>query len=225
MEMSRTRIKMCGTTNIEDAECAILAGVDALGFIFFKKSLRNISPEKARKIICRLPPFVDSVGVFVDRDLVEVVEIVEHAGLTHVQLHGEEDSEYCKKLALRLPSCKIIKAFRVGEKSTGRDFLHYNDLVTGFLLDTYVKDKAGGTGEIFDWRIVDKLDLQRPVIVAGGLTPENVTGAIEAVQPFAIDINSGVEIQPGVKDHGKLLLLVEKVRQADKKKSDSINGL
>ncbi len=215
---------MCGTTNVKDAEAAILAGVDALGFIFVKKSPRNILAETAKEIISALPPFIDLVGVFVDRDLMEVEEIAKYTGLSYVQLHGKEEPEYCEELATKLPTCKVIKAFRVGEKSKRDDFSPYNQLVTGFLLDTYVKDKEGGTGLVFDWNLIKQLDLQRPCILAGGLNPENVVNAIEAVHPFAIDINSGVELEPGVKDHAKLRLLTEQVKWADQKRLEHISG-
>ncbi len=215
--MSRTRIKMCGTTNLLDAETAIKVGVDGLGFIFVDKSPRNIQPKVAKKIISALPPLVSLVGVFVDRPMVEVEEIVKYTGLSHVQLHGKEDPEYCKKLLIKIPSCKIIKAFRVGEESKKENFTLYNQSVIGFLLDTYVKNMEGGTGRPFDWSIIQSLDLKRPLILAGGLTPENVSYAIEKVNPYAIDINSGVEIEPGLKDHTQLQLLSERVRSADQK--------
>lgn len=211
----RTRIKMCGITNIEDAEEGIRAGVDALGFIFVENSPRYIEPEKAKEIVANLAPFVDLVGVFVDRENVEVQEIVDYCGLSYVQLHGNESPEYCDLLAYAASPCKIIKAFRVGAKAVPADFQPYQDVVQGFLLDTYSAERAGGTGQPFDWQVINSLDLRRPVILAGGLTPENVGAAIRQVQPFAIDVNSGVELRPGLKDYEKLRLLLEEVRQAD----------
>ncbi len=211
----RTRIKMCGITNIADAEEGIRAGVDALGFIFVAGSPRYIVPEKVKEIVARLSPFVDMVGVFVDQENVEVREIVDYCGLSYVQLHGSETPEYCSQLASAASHCKIIKAFRVGGHSIAGDFTPYRDVVQGFLLDTHVIDQAGGTGKTFDWDIIDSLALSRPIILAGGLTPVNVGAAIKRVQPFAIDINSGVEIRPGRKDCGKLQALLEEVRKAD----------
>lgn len=213
--LRRTRIKMCGITNIEDAEEGIRAGVDALGFIFAESSPRYIEPERARAIVARLPPFVDFVGVFVDREMDGVREIVECCGLTSVQLHGGESPEYCRQLTVMASSCKILKAFRVGKNTVSADFQPYQEVVRGFLLDTYAADRVGGTGKTFDWDIIATLDLQRPVILAGGLTPENVGLAIREVQPFAVDINSGVEICPGRKDYIKLRRLVDEVRRAD----------
>ena len=211
----RTRIKMCGITNIEDAEEGIRAGVDALGFIFVEDSPRHIMPEKVKEIVAGLSPFVDLVGVFVDQDNVEVQEIVDYCGLTYVQLHGSETPEYCSQLAYASSPCRIIKAFRVGEQSVAEDFSPYQDVVQGFLLDTHVAEQAGGTGKAFDWDIIDSLALARPIILAGGLTPENVGAAIAGVQPFAIDINSGIEMRPGLKDYGKLQALLREVRKAD----------
>ena len=214
----KTRIKMCGITNRYDAEEGVLAGVDALGFIFVDASPRHVSPELARGIIADLPPFVDCVGVFVDCDLKEVEEIIACCGLSHVQLHGSEDPGYCECLARSAPSCKVIKAFRVGGETGADLFTPYDDVVQGFLLDTYSKGIAGGTGMPFDWRIIDRLRLQSPLILAGGIGPENVREAIRQVHPFAIDVNSGVELTPGMKDSGKLHAFMEQVRLADQDK-------
>ncbi|MDP3479059.1 MAG: phosphoribosylanthranilate isomerase [Desulfoprunum sp.] len=211
----RTRIKMCGITNIADAEEGIRAGVDALGFIFVQSSPRYIVPEKVKQIVAGLPPFVDLVGVFVDQENVEVQEIIHCCGLSYVQLHGSETPEYCSRLADASSPCKIIKAFRVGGQSVPADFTPYQDVVQGFLLDTYAADQVGGTGKTFDWAIIGSLALGRPIILAGGLTPQNVGVAIKEVQPFAIDINSGVEMHPGCKDYRKLQALLAEVRRAD----------
>jgi len=209
---------MCGTTNPDDALAAVQAGVDGLGLIFFAKSPRNVKADMARYIVRMLPPFINTVGVFVDRPIDEVVELVDFCHLTHVQLHGNEDQHYCRQLSERC-NATLIKAFRVGSASVAADFTPYDDLVKGYLLDTYKKGVAGGTGEIFDWTIVDNLFLQRPVIMAGGLTPENVGEAIESSSPYAIDINSGVEKEPGIKDHDKLRALIEQVRLVDAAKT------
>ena len=206
---------MCGITNRYDAEEGVLAGVDALGFIFVEASPRYVSPELARGIVADLPPFVDCVGVFVDRDLDEVKEIIVSCGLSHVQLHGSEDPGYCEDIARFASSCKVIKAFRVGEKTEADFFAPYNDVVQGFLLDTYSKGIAGGTGMAFDWRIIEGLRLQLPLILAGGLGPDNVREAIKQVRPFAIDVNSGVEWTPGMKNAEKVHAFMAQVRLAD----------
>jgi phosphoribosylanthranilate isomerase len=211
--LHRTRVKMCGTRRLEDAVAAVLYGVDALGFIFYGKSPRCISIDAAAGIIQKIPLFVDRVGVFVNASIPEVVSTA-GVGLSSVQLHGSESAEYCRQIRHKLPSHSIIKAFRVGEESRAEDFTPYNDCVDAFLLDTYIQGARGGTGQAFDWSIIERLQLQRSIILAGGLTPENVVGAIAKVHPFAVDINSGVESQPGVKDHARLKELLFLVYQA-----------
>lgn len=208
----RTRVKMCGTTRIEDAQAAARFGVDALGFIFYEKSPRYIVPEKAAGIFSNLSPFIDRVGVFVDASLAEVVQTAK-LGLSYVQLHGGESPDYCRDLREALPFCGIIKAFRVGAESSGNEFTPYASCVDAFLLDTYVKGASGGTGLVFDWSIIDRLKLQCPVILAGGLSPANVALAIAAVHPYAVDINSAIELQPGIKDHRRLQDLMQVVMQ------------
>lgn len=215
---NRTRIKMCGTTNLDDAKAAVDFGVDGLGFIFFPKSPRNVTPDVAKEIIRKLPPFVDLVGVFVDEELTEVEDIVHYCGLNHIQLHGKESVEYCKLLKMKLPTCKILKAFRIGETADESDFSPYNDVVDGILLDTYTKGQEGGTGHTFPWSVLDKIEFILPIILAGGLTPANVEDAVNQVAPFAIDINSGVELEPGKKDHDALELLINRVRKVETRK-------
>jgi phosphoribosylanthranilate isomerase len=203
---------MCGTTRVEDALAAVRYGVDALGFIFYAKSPRYISPVDAAEIIKKLPPLIDRVGVFVNAPIEDVVAAAA-AGLSLLQLHGNESVEYCLDIRQRLPFCGIIKAFRVGEESRREDFTPYNECADAFLLDTYVQGAKGGTGKVFDWSIIERLKLQRPVFLAGGLSSENVVNAIHEVQPFAVDINSGVESQPGIKDHARLAELLQLVFQ------------
>lgn len=206
----RTRIKICGMTDMQEVDHAVAAGVDALGFIFAKESPRYISPETAREIVCHLPPFVDGVGVFVDEDPELVHEIVQYCGLSVIQLHGAETPEYCSQFGSR-----VVKAFRVREGMGEADFLPYDEIVSGFLLDTYQKGMPGGTGETFDWSLVNELDLSRPVILAGGLSPDNVGEAIRRVRPFAVDINSAIETEPGRKDPALIDRIVEEVLRAN----------
>ena len=210
----RTRIKLCGITRPEDAMAAVEAGVDGLGFIFVEKSPRNIDPEQAREIIRLLPPFVDAIGVFVDAEATVVEEIAHYCRLTLVQLHGNEAPGYCRNLPL-----SVVKAFRVGADFDGTAFVPYEDCVRGVLLDTYHKDMAGGTGETFDWALVQQLEPAQPVILAGGLNPENVAAAIEQVRPYAVDVNSGVESAPGRKDLVRLEQFIRQVRETDAKLS------
>ena len=202
-------------TREKDVEAGVNAGFDALGFIFYEKSPRNVFPDFVRAIISKVPPFVDCVGVFVDRDRREVEEIIEYCGLSHAQLHGKEDPKYCERIERLASPCHVVKAFRVGSKSTKEDFTPYNDLVHGYLLDTYEKGNAGGTGTSFDWSIIERLDLQRPMILAGGLSPDNVQEAIVNVSPFGVDVNSGVELEPGIKDHAAINEFVRVVRRTD----------
>ena len=206
----RTRIKVCGITCQEDARTAVAAGADGLGFIFVEQSPRLVEPDMVRAITGELPPFVDRVGVFLDEEIELVEEIVHYCRLTLVQLHGSESSEYCRRL-----SCKVIKSFCIRPDSGSEELAAYADVVSGFLLDTYHKHMAGGTGMPFDWKLVEQVKPPGPVILAGGLTPENVGEAIRQVKPFAVDVNSGVEYQPGRKDSEKLKSFVHAVRKAD----------
>ena len=203
----RTRIKVCGITRPEDALAAVEAGVDGLGFIFVEKSPRNIDPEQAREIIRLLPPFVDAEETVVE-------EITHYCRLTLVQLHGNESPRYCSNLPF-----SVVKAFRIGADFDGTAFVPYEDCVRGVLLDTYHKDMAGGTGETFDWALVQQLEPAQPVILAGGLNPENVAAAIEQVRPYAVDVNSGVESAPGRKDLVRLEQFIRQVRETDAKLS------
>lgn len=210
---------MCGTTNLVDAEKAVELGVDALGFIFAEKSPRYIRPEAALEITQNLPPLLFKIGVFVDLEVHEVEEIVRYLGLNGVQLHGKESPEYCAQLKNSLPSCTRIKAFRVGDHSTSADFGLYDEVVNGCLLDTYVKDVEGGTGQIFDWSLIENLKLRKPYILAGGLNPENIGQALTIVSPFGVDVNSGVERAPGKKDHDLLKRFITQVSGIDRNKA------
>ena len=211
----RTRIKMCGTTRIEDALAAVSLGVDALGFIFVEKSPRNISPAVAESIISSLPSFVGRVGVFVDSGMDEIKLIVERCGLTQLQLHGNESVSFCSQLRRWNKSLSICKAFRVGAGSPSVDTASYGPAIDSILLDTYIKGIKGGTGDCFDWGLIDTLDIERPLILAGGLAPATISEALVKVSPFAVDINSGVEDAPGIKNHQKLSELVALVGDYD----------
>lgn len=206
----RTRIKVCGITGKEDARAAVAAGADGLGFIFVKQSPRVVDPDMVRAITAELPPFVNSIGVFCDEEIEVVEEIISYCNLTMVQLHGTESPEYCKNI-----SCPVIKSFSVRPETESQELAAYSEVARGFLLDTYHKDMAGGTGEVFDWKLVGQIKPPGPIILAGGLNPENVGEAISLVKPFAVDVNSGVEYQPGRKDIDKLKSFADEVRKAD----------
>ncbi len=190
-------MKICGITNLEDALFAAEAGADALGFIFYAQSPRYIAPDRAREIILRLPPFVATVGVFVNEELDRVKEIMAHCHLDYAQLHGDEPPEQVAALAPR-----TIKAMRVRSAAGVERLSDYR--AAAYLLDAYHPTKLGGTGETWDWELAAAAKRYGPVILAGGLTPDNVAAAIERVQPYAVDVSSGVEAAPGIKDHQKV---------------------
>lgn len=212
MKIGRPRIKICGTTRKEDALFAAGAGADALGFIFYHKSPRCVALGTAKTIISSLPLFIDRVGVFVNAPKNKIIEAAS-IGLSAIQLHGNESPDYCRELKERLLCCSLIKAFRVGSGSCAADFSSYNSVVDGFLLDTYVKGARGGTGEVFDWSVIETLHLQRPILLAGGLDPDNIEQAIRATGSYCYDVNSGVESGPGIKDHGKIEQLMSVVNR------------
>jgi phosphoribosylanthranilate isomerase len=207
MSGAMVRIKICGVTNLEDARLAADLGAHALGFIFYPKSPRSVRPEVAREIIDNLPPFIMTVGVFVDEGAAMVRGIAETAGLDWVQLHGKESPEYCRSLGRR-----VIKGFRIKDPSSLALLPDYRGSVQAFLLDTYKAGTAGGTGETFDWALARQAGEWGPIILAGGLTPANVAQAFQAAQPAAVDVASGVEAEPGKKDPEKLKKFFEAVK-------------
>jgi|ERR1035438_2930376 phosphoribosylanthranilate isomerase len=207
------RVKICGITNKEDALLAADLGADALGFVFAKGSPRTITPEAARNIIDKLPPFILPVGVFVDSPIEEILSIIESTGLQCVQLHGNESpSEYSK---INIP---VINAFRVDENFQADTLLRFP--AKAYLLDTFVKGTAGGTGKTFDWNIALAAKAYGRIILAGGLTPENIKDAIKKVQPYGIDISSGIELVPGKKDKKKLQQLFTAIHSLQMEQSD-----
>jgi phosphoribosylanthranilate isomerase len=199
-------VKICGITEGEDALAAVKLGADALGFIF-ASSPRQVSMQKARRIINAIPPFVKTVGVFVNEGAKTIREHINYCGLDLVQLHGDESPEFCREL---MPY--TIKAFRLKDDSGLQLCEDYQANVRALLLDTYAKDKAGGTGKTFDWQLAVKIkEAGIPVILSGGLGPSNVTEAIQVVRPYAVDVNSGVEERPGKKSYVLMKELMEKV--------------
>jgi len=188
------RVKVCGITNIEDAQKCVYYGAWALGFVFYKKSPRYVSPSKARKIIECLPPFITPVGVFVNLKERAVRDICQFARIHTVQFHGDEEPGYCK----RFKDYKIIKAFRVKEDFDLKGVSKYK--VDAYLFDTYQDDVYGGSGKVFCWDIIEDVKFERPVILSGGLTPDNINTAIKEVSPYAVDVSSGLERSPGIKN-------------------------
>jgi phosphoribosylanthranilate isomerase len=192
------KVKICGITNIPDAMCAAEAGADALGFIFYKKSPRFVEVDAAAEIIRSLPPFLVKVGVFVDADEDLVLRAIRTCGLNLLQFHGDESPEYCLQFGLM-----SMKAFRVQNAETLEMLPRYR--TDAWLLDAYSENQPGGTGQKFNWELaVEAQKLGRPIFLAGGLTPSNVGEAVRLVQPYAVDVSSGVEAAPGRKDHDKV---------------------
>ncbi|MBM2832647.1 MAG: trpF [Dehalococcoidia bacterium] len=190
------RVKICGITNLEDARAAIAAGADALGFIF-ASSPRQVDPARVSEIVGQLPPFVSKVGVFVDADFKEITRIMTECHLDLAQLHGEESPDLCLKLFPR-----AIKSFRIKGREVLEHLPHYR--ASAYLLDGFSHRAAGGTGTTFDWDIAREAKRYGNIILSGGLTPQNVHQAVAAVQPFAVDVSSGVEASPGKKDRRRL---------------------
>ena len=202
----RIKVKVCGTTNLEDAMFAVDSGVDAIGFIFFKKSPRYISQKEVKDIVIQLPPFIESVGVFVNETSDKINRVAEQCRLTAVQLHGEESPAFCRRIKRR-----VIKTFRVKDAHSFKGMSNYD--VSGFLLDSYAEESRGGTGKVFDWNLALRAKKQGPVILAGGLNPYNVYTAIHRVKPYGVDVCSGVEKSPGVKDSRKIDEFIKSVRK------------
>jgi phosphoribosylanthranilate isomerase len=197
-----TKVKICGITNLEDALLSEKFGADALGFNFYAKSPRYISPENAREIIENLSPEILKIGVFVNETQDKILEIAENAKLDAIQLHGDEKPEFVRQLKAKT-DLEIIKAFRVSEDFKPEDVLQYD--VDAVLLDTYSTKDFGGTGEIFDWEIAKKVIVIFPkMYLAGGLSAGNVAAALVEIKPFAVDTCSLIEKNKGVKDPQKL---------------------
>lgn len=201
-----TRIKICGITNLADARLAVDLGAAALGFIFYRPSPRSIAPALAAEICAALPPLVAKVGVFVNESATGIHQVVQDCRLDAIQLHGEELPAFCRPWPV-----KVIKAIRVRDANSLRAAAEYD--VDALLLDTYTAEQRGGTGQAFDWALARqaKMLVRPPLILSGGLTPENVGDAIRQVAPFAVDVASGVEAEPGRKDPEKLRRFFEAV--------------
>ncbi|MGD8883668.1 MAG: phosphoribosylanthranilate isomerase [Desulfobacterales bacterium] len=206
--MHEVNVKICGITNLTDACTAVRLGADALGFIF-APSPRRIAPQTAREIIRALPPFVKTVGVFVNEAPASIRKVINDCGLDLVQLHGDESPALCDEL---MPH--TIKALRIKDESSLQAGQPYHGKVRALLLDTYTKEKAGGTGKTFDWQLAIQIKKQgSPIILSGGLAPANIVAAIRSVRPYAVDVNSGVEVRPGKKSPTLIRDLMENVRQ------------
>lgn len=204
----RTRVKICGITRVEDAVAAVEAGCDAIGLVFYAPSPRYVSLEKAAEIIAKVPPFVSVVGLFVDAEPTEIKEVLKQVRLDMLQFHGDESPEECNQFGM-----PYMKAIRVKADTNllqcAKDF----ERAKALLLDAFIEGVPGGTGKIFDWSIIPTT-LPLPVVLAGGLTAENVSVAVKQVQPYAVDVSGGVEIRKGIKDAAKIAAFMRGVSHA-----------
>lgn len=204
LTMPSTKLKVCGITSLEDSRVAIECGAEFLGFNFYRKSPRYIAPEAARAIIEQLPNEITTVGIFVNEaQPQDVIEILNISGAQLAQLHGDEDADYCAAVGVE----QVIKALRVGEGFDVRQVLNYP--AWAILLDAFDKNLYGGTGKTANWQVAHEAAKLTRLFLAGGLSPENIGEAVHSVEPFAVDVNSGVESAPGIKAADKL----KKLRQ------------
>jgi phosphoribosylanthranilate isomerase len=208
-----TQIKICGITNEEDALFAAGSGASALGFIFYPSSPRYIKPDAARKIIQKLPPNLVTVGVFVNESAEDVQKIFTDCGFDMIQLHGDESPEYCRQF----PQARLIKAVELKNETDLQRAESYP--VTAILVDSRHAGLYGGTGKIANWELAGRLKRKKPLILSGGITEINVAEALQTVAPAALDINSGVEIQPGKKDPVRLKRIFDVIRQGNAKQN------
>jgi phosphoribosylanthranilate isomerase len=209
----RTRVKICGITTVEDAWAAIDAGADALGFVFFEKSARAVSIQTASAICQQLPAFITRVALFVDASVETVNTILTHVEIDLIQFHGAETDEFCRQF-----NKPFIKALQVKSKIFLDNEMAKFPHAKALLLDTFVPGVAGGSGQTFDWDLftaAQRIHPSQPLILAGGLTPENVFDAIQQVTPFAVDVSGGVEREKGIKDTKRIASFLARVMQAD----------
>lgn len=204
----RTRIKFCGITRLDDALAAVRLGVDAIGLVFTQRSPRRVSIEAARAIALALPPLVTRVGLFMDDSATEVARVLHDVPLELVQFHGSEDADFCRVFAK--PYLKAVPMMDVADVAA---YAAWFPDAAGFVLDSHRVGAAGGSGTVFDWGRVPA-DLQRPLLIAGGLSALNVGQAIRAARPWAVDVSSGIESAPGIKDHAKMRSFVHEVQGA-----------
>ena len=215
----RTRIKICGLSKAEDIQAAITAGADAIGLVFYPKSPRYVTLDTASRLIASLPPFVTSVGLFVNASAKEIAAVVEQVPVGLLQFHGDETPEQCIEIATAV-NRPFIRAIRIHPDMAGADLLKCEQdyraagkLFAGLLLDAYV-DGYGGGGKVFDWSLIPK-ELAPRAVLSGGLSVQNAADAVARVRPYAVDVSSGVELSKGIKDPAKIRAFIDAVRQAD----------
>jgi len=201
--MKKTLVKICGITNIQDADAAVQCGADALGFVFYSKSPRNVDVKTAKNICKNISGNILKIGVFVNEEKSKLDSYYEEGFLDYFQLHGDEDPEYCQNTI-----GKIIKSFRIKNDFNVSLLKPYVDCDM-FLFDTKIENIFGGSGKSFDWKLLNDLPEKHPTILAGGLNEENVGRAIETVKPDMVDVSSSVESFPGKKDHNKIMRFIK----------------
>ena len=206
------RVKICGITQIKQGQEIAVLGANSIGFICVERSSRYITPDKIKAIAEVLPAQTDKVGVFADHSLAEITRVVDEANLTSVQLHGKESPDFCVNLRQAIaPEIEIIKAFRIKTADSLKETAKYSSCVDTLLLDAYHPQMLGGTGETIDWQDLKDFKPSLPWMLAGGLTPDNVSQALSRLQPDGIDLSSGVERSPGDKDLSKVARLFEAI--------------
>ncbi len=206
----RCKVKICGITNAADAQMAVEAGADAVGFVFYRKSPRRVEADVVKAIVSELPPFVLPVGVFVNEDVRIVRDLMDECGLALVQLHGDEPASYCERLGR-----PILKAIRLRDRGSFLALAEFQGRaqVRGFVVDAFCEEAYGGTGQTTDWNLAAEAAKAAKILLAGGLTPENVGEAIKKVRPYGVDVSSGVEASPGKKDPEKVRAFIRAVRE------------
>lgn len=202
--MGQPRVKICGLTNLADVQVAIEAGADLVGFIF-AASPRQVTRHQVSAICEQLPADINKVGIFANQSLAEIKEVITNCELDYLQLHGNESPDFCQQFQL-----PVIKAFRIEDRSSLEQLAQYQ--VDKYLLDTYVPNQLGGTGQTFNWQLAKEAQQSREIILAGGLDPSNVAQAVKTVDPWAVDVSSGVETKPGNKDQKQIKRLVKRVK-------------
>jgi len=205
----RTRVKICGITRVEDALCAVQHGADAIGLVFYAQSPRFVTMEAAREIVAALPPLVSVVGLFVNATKAEIDKVLTQVRLDILQFHGDESAADCAQFNL-----PYLKAIRVRPDTNLLQYATDFSDAKALLLDAHSEVAYGGTGQVFDWKLIPK-NLPKPIVLAGGLNPENVENAIRQVQPYAVDVSGGVEQSKGIKDAAKIAAFMQGVKNAN----------
>lgn len=201
----RTRIKFCGMTQIQDVQHAIDLGVDALGFVFVKNSPRNLTIKQAQELVEEIPPFVMRVGLFMNAEIAYIQDVLNNVKINLLQFHGEENQEFCRQF--KVP---YLKAVPMASTASVSDFCLNYPSATGFVLDSHATGKMGGSGKKFAWERIPS-ELGRPIILAGGLTSDNVAEAVQVARPYAVDVSSGIEVAEGIKDIDKMKHFIQEV--------------